>query len=147
MAEDEKEEGLEDEYPVGSGAMPFKLPRYAKRILAHLNACFKERRCILCSACLSLALSLIEDLPPLPKRGEFYSIGRGNPYSRFALILCTTLPGDIMGYNACPYNRMKYEDVWELALFLLRLPPEKRRELRERVLTFDEEPEINPEGG
>jgi len=130
---------LEDKYPVGSRVMPFEMPKYAKRILAHLADCFAERRCILCSDCLAFALLFIEEAPPLV-RGQPYVIKADGPYWQFIKFLLSTLSGEPenLKYNPCPFNQMHYEDVKKFALFLLRLPPEKRRELRINLLCHAE---------
>ena len=130
---------LEDKYPVGSRVIPFEMPKYAKRILAHLADCFAEHHCVLCSDCLAFALLFIEEAPPLV-RGQPYIIRADAPYSQFIKFLCSTLPGEPgnLRYNPCPYNQMNYDDVRKFALYLLRLPPEKRRELRHKLLCHAE---------
>ncbi|RLF07965.1 MAG: hypothetical protein DRJ69_06645 [Thermoprotei archaeon] len=129
--------GLEDKYPVGSRVIPFEMPKYVKRILAHLADCFAERRCTLCSDCLAFALLFIEEAPPIRAP---YIIKADGPYWQFIKFLLSTLPGEPenLKYNPCPFNQMRYEDVKKFALFILRLPPEKRRELRINLLCHAE---------
>ena len=110
---------LKDKYPVGSRVIPFEMPKYAKRIMAHLADCFVEHRCILCSDCVAFALSVIEK-------------GVGVPFVKFLL---STLSNR---YNPCPFNRMSEDDVFKFARYLLRLPREKRYALWDNLFCHTE---------
>jgi len=131
-----KSDGGKGEAPA---ATSFKIPKYAQRILAHLGKCFVEHRCILCADCLAFALLFIEEAPRLV-RGQPYIIKANGPYSWFIKFLLSTLPGkpESRRYNPCPHNRMNYDDVYNFALFLLRLTPEERRAIRSGLLCHEE---------
>jgi len=108
---------------VGSRAVPFEMPKYAKRILSHYTYCFSIKRCILCSDCLAYALYLIKDID--------------SPQDvLFSKFLKSTLSGI---HNPCPRaKKIKKEEVSQLANFLLKLSKEKRKVLRKNLFCHDE---------